>query len=123
MLFNPDNLSFTLQGTKTSAAEGQATTCKTVEIIQSMRCMKLFGKKLVKMLWSWKLESLIYQEGVKDQQDLMKAFVVPTIQRLHNCIIDHFIMNVLIQLLIVFGNDIYDQPGYKIYQHLEQLLF
>ena len=104
ILKHSDNLSCALQGTKVSAAEGQATASKTVKTIESLRIDKMYEL-------FWKKSSARYEDGLSSPhysetpQSHYRQLYYECIDSIVNCIKQRF-----------------DQPGYKTYQKMEQLL-
>ena len=124
ILKHSDNLSCALQGTKISAAEGQATASKTVKTIESLRTdemYRLFWGKVCQTASEFEIgdpslprrrkRPARYEEGLSSPhfsetpQSHYRQLYYECIDSIVNCIRKRF-----------------DQPGYKTYQQMEQLL-
>lgn len=124
VLKHSDNLSRALQGTSVSAAEGQAIASMTVKTIQSLRSderCKLFWDSVCTSASNFEVggpslprqrrRPLRYEDGnstghySETPESFYRQVYFECIDSIVNCIQQRF-----------------DQPGYKIYQQMEQLL-
>ena len=124
ILRHSDNLSKTLQGTRVSAAEGQEVARMTVQTLKSVRTAEKFT-----LFWT-KVTELASKLGV-DEPKLPRKRKAP--QRFEGgageshfpiTVEDKFRQNFFeaLDLIVSSIESRFDQPGYKVYRNLQQLL-
>ena len=124
ILSHSDNLSKTLQTSKLSAADGQniaELTCKTLERIRTDDSFKLFWEKVLRLQQSLG----VGEPSLPRKRKVPKRFEVGTSEgfSLHTpeALFRVQYMEAL-DLVINFIRDRFNQPGYRIYCNLENLL-
>ena len=124
VLMHSDNLSKTLQHKHLSTAEGQATAAlsvKTIEIIRDDKSFDLFWAKVLTMVAKFNVSEPSlprkrkcprqYEEGSAEAEFPLSVK-------------DHYRRHYYeaLDLVITGIKQRFDQPGYKIYKHLQELL-
>ena len=113
ILRRSDNLSKTLQGTRVSAAEGQEVARMTVQTLKSVRTAEKFT-----MFWA-KVTEMASKLGV-DEPELPRKRKTP--QRFESGAGEGLNFFEALDLIVSSIESRFDQPGYKVYRNLQQLL-
>ena len=125
ILRHTDKLSQTLQNPKLSSIEGREIAMLTVKTLQSLRSDMNFGLfwekvELMRVQWDVEEPQLPRKRKVprRYEQGAGKAEFNATAKDLYRQVYFE-----AIDLAVTSINDRFDQPGYKVYSNVEQLLF